>query len=303
MQPHKSRTPDNAIGRWPGILCALGVDSRYLRNKHGPCPVCVGKDRYRFDDKEGRGTWFCSHCGSGDGFGLLQRVFGWTFSHAAKEVDRVVGVVSAGPVSQARTEDSKVEALRAVWKSSKVITTGDPAWLYLKRRIGIDMVPADLRFHPGLKHSDGDVHPAMVALMRYPDGNAASIHRTYLTQDGHKAPVGDPKKFMQGRPLQTASVRLGAVARRMGIGEGIETALAASRRFGVPACAATNSVLLESWAPPAGVSAVLVAGDNDPSYTGQSAAFALAKRLVREGYSVEVQIPGLAGKDWADEGI
>jgi putative DNA primase/helicase len=301
VHAHKNRTADDAVGRWPGILCALGVDARYLRNRHGPCPVCAGTDRYRFDDKDGRGTWFCSHCGSGDGFALLHRFFGWTFGHAAREVDRVIGVVAAGPAPITRSDDSKIEALRAVWKSSKAISQGDPAWLYLNRRTGIRKAPADLRFHPGLKHSDGGLHPAMVALMRYPDGRPVSIHRTYLTLEGNKAAVGDPKKFMQGMPLATASVRLGEAARCMGIAEGIETALAASRRFGVPVCAATNAVLLESWVPPAGVSEVLIAGDNDASYTGQSAAFALAKRLVREGYTVEVQIPGAVGKDWADE--
>lgn len=303
MQTLRTRTADDAIGRWPGILRALGVDARYLRDKHGPCPGCAGKDRFRFDDKEGRGTWFCSRCGSGDGFGLLQHVFGWTFSRAAREVDHIVGTVSAGAVIVARTDESKIAALRAVWQTSIAVTKGDPVWLYLNRRVGIDVVPADLRFHPGLMHSEGGVHPAMVALLRYPDGRRASIHRTYLTMDGHKAPLADAKKFMQGRPLQTASVRLGAIAPRVAIGEGIETALAASRRFGVPACAATNATLLEKWTPPARVNAVLIAGDNDASYTGQSGAYALARRLVRDGYAVEVHIPGIAGKDWADEGV
>lgn len=301
MQPLKTRTADDAVGPWPGILQALGVDARFLRDKHGPCPSCEGKDRYRFDDKGGRGTWFCSHCGSGDGFGLLQRVFGWSFSQAAKEVDKIVGSVQAGAIIQARTEESKVEALRAVWKAGKVIQKNDPVWRYLQRRIGIDVVPADLRFHPGLKHSDGGAHPAMLALMRYPDGTAASIHRTYLTLEGHKAPVGDVKKFMQGKPLQTASVRLGASGPHIGIAEGIESALAASRRFGVPVWGAGNAVLLEAWVPPDGAKSVLIAADNDASWTGQAAAFALAKRLVREGYTVEVQIPNAAGKDWADE--
>jgi hypothetical protein len=35
----------------------------------------------------------------------------------------------------------------------------------------------------------------------------------------------------------------------------------------------------------------------------QAAAFSLAKRLTRDGIEIDVQIPGSAGKDWADEGI
>ncbi|WP_308538738.1 primase-helicase zinc-binding domain-containing protein, partial [uncultured Pantoea sp.] len=54
-----------ARGQWPRILPALGV--KVVKNRHAACPVCGGKDRFRFDDKEGRGTWFCNQCGAGDG--------------------------------------------------------------------------------------------------------------------------------------------------------------------------------------------------------------------------------------------
>ncbi len=33
---------DAARNRWPGILQAAGIDPKYLRNKHGACPVCGG---------------------------------------------------------------------------------------------------------------------------------------------------------------------------------------------------------------------------------------------------------------------
>jgi putative DNA primase/helicase len=261
-----------------------------------------------FDDKEGRGTWYCSHCGSGDGFKLLQQVYGWDFKHAAKEVDRIVGTVRAGAVAQERTEESKRQALRAIWAASRTVSTGDPVWKYLNRRAGVDMAPGDIRFHPALRYVDEDgasrgEHPAMVALMRYPDGQGASIHRTYLTDAGEKAAVPKVKKIMAGMPLNSSAVRLGTIGTRIGIAEGIETALAAAHRFGAPVWAATNAVLLESWVPPAGVKEVLIAGDNDASYTGQAAAYSLARRLVRAGYAVEVQIPDEEGRDWADAGL
>lgn len=308
MQALRTRTADEAVGRWPGILQSLGVDSAYLGKKHGPCPICAGKDRYRFDDKAGRGTWICSHCGSGDGFKLLQGVLGWSFSEAAKQVDRIVGTVPAGPIAPTRTAESKVRALLQVWEGSRTVTRGDPVWRYLSQRLDIDQVPAGLRLHPGLKYTDESGrdlgrYPAMVARLQYPDGTGASIHRTYLTDDGAKAPVPQPKKIMAGKPLNTAAVRLGEARTTLGVAEGIETALAASIRFCVPVWAATNATLLESWVPPVGVDRVLIAGDNDASYTGQAAAFNLAKRLVRDGYAVEIQIPGQTGKDWADEGV
>jgi len=306
MVQFKTKTADEAIGRWPGILQALGIDASHLRNKHGPCPVCGGKDRFRFDDKKGRGTWFCSNCGSGDGFKLLQRLYGWDFRHAAQEVERFIGVVPAGPATQERTDESKLQALRDVWKAGRTVSKGDPVWTYLNRRTGIEAVSDDIRFHPALRYVDDDgallgTFPAMLALMRYPDGKAASIHRTYLTTDGRKADVPKPKKVMSGKPLNTASVRLYSIDCCLGIAEGIETALAASIRFQTPVWAATNATLLADWVPPEGVKRVLIAGDNDASYTGQAAAFSLARRLVRDGYQVEIQIPDTEGRDWADE--
>jgi len=300
MWSARTRTKDEAVGRWPGILQALGVDPKYLTRKHGACPMCQGKDRYRFDDKEGRGTWFCSRCGSGDGFELLRQLFGWGFGDAAKEVDRVMGNVQAGAVTQTQTEESKVMALRAAWREGLDVTMHDPVGLYLSRRLGLEVPPRDLRYHPGMRHSSGGVYPVMLALMRYADGSGASIHRTYLTEEGEKAPVENAKMFMPGKSLKTAAVRLFECDSYLGIAEGIETALAASRRFQMPVWAATNANLLECWTPPAGVRRILIAGDNDSSYTGQSAAFSLAKRLVRDGYAVEVQIPSATGKDWAD---
>jgi putative DNA primase/helicase len=307
MQALKPRTADEAVGRWPGILQSLGLDPSFLSKKHGPCPICSGKDRYRFDDKGGRGTWICSHCGSGDGFKLLQGVLGWSFSEAAKRVDQIVGTVQAGPIAPERTDASKIRALTQVWEASRPVTRGDPVWQYLNRRLGLEIVPADLRLHPALPYTNEEGNtlgrfPAMVARIRYPDGAGASIHRTYLTDDGHKAAVPEPKKIMSGKPLKTGAVRLGAAGMTLGIAEGIETALAASQRFGVPVWAATNAVLLESWVPPEGVSRVLVAGDNDASFTGQAAAFSLARRLVRDGLAVEIHLPDQMGKDWADEG-
>ena len=186
MQALKPRTADEAVGRWPGILQSLGLDPSFLSKKHGPCPICSGKDRYRFDDKGGRGTWICSHCGSGDGFKLLQGVLGWSFSEAAKQVDRIVGTVQAGPIVPERTDASKIRALTQVWQGSRPVTRGDPVWQYLNRRLGLEIVPADLRLHPGLRYTDEDGRdlgrfPAMVARIRCPDGAGASIHRTYLT--------------------------------------------------------------------------------------------------------------------------
>ena len=81
---------------WPAILAGLGIDPRYLQNRHGPCPACGGKDRFRFDDREGQGTFYCNQCGSGDGFHLLERVHGWSFRRPIPR-PRVSGSLSRLP--------------------------------------------------------------------------------------------------------------------------------------------------------------------------------------------------------------
>ena len=64
-----------ASGKWAAVLTALGVDGRLLVNRHGKCPGCGGKDRFRFDDQDGSGSFICSQGGggnlSGDGVELL----------------------------------------------------------------------------------------------------------------------------------------------------------------------------------------------------------------------------------------
>ena len=57
--------------------------------------MCGGKDRFRFDDKGGRGTWICSRCGAGDGIELVKRLLNVEFKEAARLIEQQIG---AAPV-------------------------------------------------------------------------------------------------------------------------------------------------------------------------------------------------------------
>jgi len=83
----------HAKGRWREILGGLGLDLPNTATKHGPCPVCGGKDRFRFDDKDGSGSWYCNQCKpkAGDGFALIRNVFSCDFAHALETVAREIG--------------------------------------------------------------------------------------------------------------------------------------------------------------------------------------------------------------------
>ena len=301
MQQLKAKTIEVAVGKWPGILVALGVDDKFLCRKHGACPFCGGNDRFRFDDKNGSGSFICAQCGAGSGMDFLMRLYGWSFKEAAANVDKVVGNVVESRRMDERTEADKFAAVKRVLRECRPVSYGDPVWLYLNRRTGVELVPTDIKFHPGLFHSEGGQYPVMVSILRGQDGTGVTLHRTYLTATGEKADVEPAKKFMAGKRLNGGAVRLSRVSEHIGIAEGIETALAASMRFGLPVWAATNSVLLEQFMPPVGVRSVRVFGDNDSSYTGQAAAYCLAKRLVRDGYAVDLDFPQGIDTDWCDK--
>lgn len=298
----KAKTIDEAVGKWRGILLHFGLTEDQLNGKHQACPSCGGKDRWRFDDKNGLGTSFCSGCGASDGLGLLMKVHGWAFREAAKNVDGVIGNIGIQIAKQERSEAHKIATITRAIKESRKVTAGDPVWQYLHRRTGIDLIPSDVRYHPGMRHSSGGTHPVMLSVMRDQFGAGVSAHRTYLTDDGQKAAVDPVKKFMQGKALNGSAVRLGPMSPDLGIAEGIETALAASQKFGMTVWAATNAVLLQSWIPPEHVNTVTIFGDNDSdgSFAGEAAAYTLAKRLIVAGLKVSVKIPEGAGHDWAD---
>ena len=295
----RERIGDMCAGRWESILTSLGVAAQFLSRKHGPCPMCAGTDRWRFDNKEGRGTWFCSHCGSGDGFKLLLTLNGWTFPKAAREVGRVLGVSRQDAPRRDFDDAQKRQALRQAYRESRPVSEGDPVWNYLTRRVGIKTVPDNLRFHPSLRYDGAKSFPAMLGIVTMPDGKPSTMHRTWLDGKGGKAPVEQPKKVMSGA-IKGGAIRLAPVAECLGIAEGIETALGASVLFDMPVWTAISANGVQQWQPPEGVSSVVVFADNDENYVGQNAGYALAQSLARRGIKVEVRIPAKIGTDWAD---
>lgn len=62
-----------AVDKWNYIFHSLGIEVG--NGKHCPCPICGGKDRFRFDNQNGRGTYICNQCGSGDGLELIKHYY------------------------------------------------------------------------------------------------------------------------------------------------------------------------------------------------------------------------------------
>lgn len=294
---------DVAAGKWYGLLLGFGLSERQLSGKHCACPLCGGKDRFRFDNKDGRGTYFCSHCGAGDGVSLVMALRGMDFKAAAKEIEQAAGVVQAASIAKAQDEAEKIEKLRRVWSESKPLQVGDEVVHYLAwRGLPIAQLPDSIRLHPALPYFDGErfvgKFPTMVARVVDHNGAGLTLHRTYL-QDGRKAPVESAKKLMPGKAISGGAVRLSPAGRCLGVAEGIETALAASELFGMPTWSCISAHGIETFEPPDGVDQLIIFADNDESFTGQRAAYAAAFRLKQRGIAVDVKIPDVPG-DWLD---
>ena len=176
----------------------------------------------------------------------------------------------------------RTDAARRLWRRCRSIE-GTHAETYLRARaIHRCRFPA-LRFHPGLFYRDGSGVRRLPALV-------AAVQRTWLDPDRPaKARVSRPRKAL-GR-IHGHAVRFGdPFTGTLLVGEGIETVLSLVTAVpGVPAAAALSAGSLGAFAPPRGVSCLLIARDNDDG--GAHAAARLQRRCRDCGISVVVLMP------------
>lgn len=287
----------DAVGKWHGILYRYGIDVG--DGRHKPCPLCGGKDRFRFDDKDGRGTWICNGCGASDGLGLLMRKLNIKFLEACEEVGKVIGTVKKNPISPEKK--TSPEKLRELFTSSKPIKAGDPVTKYLRNR-GLSDFPPTLRYAPKCwEYETKKDQEAMLAVFSLADGEAVTIHRTFI-KDGKKLDIESPRKIMTPlKKMAGGAVRLYPQdGETLGIAEGIETAIACHQVCKIPVWASLSAVLMESFQPPVWAKKIEIFGDRDANYTGQKAAYILANRLfIKEHLLVNVSIAN--NKDFLDD--
>lgn len=299
------KTSNVAKGKWRGILLELGLPEDCLKDKHGPCPLCGGVDRFRWDNKGGLGSYICNVCGAGDGMKLAIAFTGRPFPEVAALIDRMVGNIKPGDAPKAdMTEDQRRQILRSTYAETKPIVPGDLADAYLTSRgIGEIIYPSALRFGAAIRDGEGGVRPAMVAMVGlHGQPKFVSMHRTFLRPDGlAKAEMASARKLMPGHLADGSCVMLTEyTGGPLGIAEGIETAMSASALYSLPVWAAINATMLAKWIPPEGCDEVAIFGDNDAKFGGQAAAHTLAHRLACKDVSVSVHIPPHIGTDWND---
>lgn len=283
-------TKTDALGKWTGIL-SIYLEAEYLTGKHTKCPLCGGRDRFRYDNKDGNGSYYCNSCGAGTGIHLLAQHQGITHSEAWRLVEQALGTVKNDV--KIKSPDRKAiiaEILATATAGSELVSQ------YLASR-GIQNAPESLQ--QGFYWLEGTRRSAMIAKAARGQ-KLAGLHLTFI-DDGKK--LGRRMYAVEQGSMAGSAVRLHKLngSDAIVIGEGIETSLSAAQITGLPAWAALDAGKLEAVQIPDQIKRVVIAGDSDHSYTGQAAAYALAKRLKHEGKSVEVMIPDEIGKDWNDQ--
>ncbi|ENA9388113.1 toprim domain-containing protein, partial [Salmonella enterica subsp. enterica serovar Adelaide] len=293
MKMNVTETVKQACGHWPRILPALGV--KVIKNRHQACPVCGGTDRFRFDDKEGRGTWYCNQCGAGDGLKLVEKVFGVTASEAARKVNAVTGnlppvapeVIAA---AEAETEaDRKAAAALAVRLMEKTRPASGNAYLTRKGFPALEcLMLTAIHKTGGVTFRAGDV---VVPLY---DDTGALVNLQLINADGLK-------RTLKGGAVKGACHIIGGqkqAGKRLWIAEGYATALTVHHLTGETVMVALSSVNLLSLASLARqkhpACQIVLAADRDLNENGQSKAAAAADAC--EGV---VALPPVFG-DWND---
>ncbi len=199
----------------------------------------------------------------------------------------------ASPAAGSGDSYDATEAARRLWRRCRAID-GTHAEAYLRARGLARCRFAALRFHPALLYRDGGGIrrlPALVAAVTARDGDIVSgVHRTWLDpQRPAKANLSSPRKAL-GR-VHGHAVRFGAPgAGTLLVGEGIETVLSVVTAIpDTVAAAALSAGSLGAFAPPTGLTRLVIARDNDPE--GERAAERLARRCARAGVAATVIVP------------
>lgn len=255
------------------------------------CPFHAEKTpSFHADDR--KGIYHCFGCGkTGDHFRFLTEKAGLSFPEAVERLAGMAGVPmpdrdikhrspeeqvelserlaaeraqmeerrAAKNAEHHRARERRILTAQEIWAECKPLrgTHGD-AYLQARGLPACSAWPWDpndaIRFHPALDYEldrEAGKFPAIVARVQDSFGDLVAVWRIYLDRDKpRKAPVDNPKVGLG--PASGGAVRIGGDAKKIGIGEGLETCLAAwaleNYRYPVWAGLSTSGVV--AFEPP-----------------------------------------------------
>lgn len=185
-----------------------------------------------------------------------------------------------------------------LWDMSRPLV-GTPAEQYLRRR-SIPISSRVLRFHPRTPLGRGKLavfRPALIAAL-HERSNFVALQRTFLDEHEPRRArdLANPRRML-GRPGRGA-VMLAPATDRLGLAEGVETALSAMILLGIPVWATLGNERLGHVAIPDTVTRLILLPDND-----QGGLIGVAKAVevyAMRGRTIETLWPPAGFNDWND---
>ncbi|MHA3682625.1 primase-helicase zinc-binding domain-containing protein, partial [Yersinia enterocolitica] len=290
-----SKTSRAATGQWPVLLPALGIHIT-AGGRAQPCPMCGGKDRFRFDNLQGRGTWFCNQCGGGDGLNLVEKALAVTTKEAACKVAEVLGEPS-NPLlpahnAEQETQEKAQARQRAAERAKQLLTaarlqTGNA---YLTAKGWPELETLTLHDKPlcvgGIAYQPGDL------LFPLTDSSGEVVNVQLINANG------DKRTLAGGQVKAACHFLTGQDNTVIWLTEGYATGLTVHHLTGESVCVALSANNLPALAQQLRThypdALLLLAADNDENGTGQTRATEAAQLS-----GGKLALPPVVG-DWND---
>jgi hypothetical protein len=221
----------------------------------------------------------------------------------------------AGAVDRDDDASRYQRSIERCWNEARKLVRDDPVDRYLRARdIDLRLVeraPRALRCHQALWNSQSQCSwPAMVAAITAPDGTLLAVHRTWLTAEGTKAPLAEPKRTLGSYRGGAIKLWRGANRERAWqdmakgetvlIGEGIEDVLTAVTHW--PKWRAIAAVSLSAMLTtelPQTIGTIVALGQNDHPEGDAAELFRVVlRKWLANGRRVQVARPPAFVKDW-----
>lgn len=287
------------VDRCAEIACALlGAPSDRTRNQlrwgsHGKIRLKLATGGWK---DFSTGEW-------GDMFDLAKREMGFSFIEAVEWVrsqlgqPRRVDINSLELMSPRTDEEQRALAARTLYDRGRPARALGEGYFAARGLDYPEPLAKQLRIADIWFHGWDGAHKALLMPFRsFASLEVMGVHRIALNlrhDDGKRV------KRSSGN-IWGSAMMLGRKGPVLGICEGLETGVAITMGDpGVPIWCLSGSAFMAGFSPTEGVERLIIYADNDDNGAGQKAAQACS-RLWREHADVEIVVPQVRGKDFAD---
>lgn len=302
---------DAARNRWDLVAADVPM-KRKGRELAGCCPFHAERTPSFYVSPD-KGFFHCFGCGAhGNAIDYVMRARGLEFIEAVREMlgmpaQSPRAMPAPSPRERRDHAGNHQEEITAILSGCWPCTTATGAGMYLWSR-GLPLPQRELLAHPALYcHEIRKPLPALIAPLTTAEGEIVAIQRIWVVErlefsDGvgpkdSRAPLEVRKKTLGH--MGAAAVRLREPRHRLGLAEGVETAIAADDIYKIPVWATCGASRLGHIEIPPGVEEVVIFGDNGAN--GVELAMRAVDSYERQGFAAEAIFPKPEFGDFNDQ--